>query len=74
MEVADNDFSDNDLTEVGIEEYLTENPNMHHVTPHERVLSDGRTIWVDGDGDTTVDTSDGWFQGNPNYRIVTKRG
>ena len=47
---------------------------MHHVTPHERVLSDGRTIWVDGDGDTTVDTSDGWFQGNPNYRIVTKRG
>ncbi len=45
-----------------------ENPNIHHVTPHERTLADGRVIWVDGDGDTSVDTFDGWFQSNPNYK------
>ena len=46
-----------------------ENPNTHHVTPHERVLPDGRTIWVDGDGDTSVHTQGGWEQHNPDYRI-----
>ncbi|PEE25959.1 hypothetical protein CON98_33140, partial [Bacillus toyonensis] len=56
-----------DATDV---EYTTEeNPNAHHVTPHERVLPDGRTIWVDGDGDTSVDTQGGWEQHNPDYRI-----
>ena len=45
-----------------------ENPNIHHVTPHERTLASGRTIWVDGDGDTSVDTYDGWYQSNPDYR------
>ncbi|WP_156573767.1 hypothetical protein [Bacillus luti] len=51
-------------------EYTTEeNPNTHHVTAHERVLPDGRTIWVDGDGDTSVDTQGGWEQHNPDYRI-----
>ena len=45
-----------------------ENPNIHHVTPHERTLASGRTIWVDGDGDTSVNTYDGWYQSNPDYR------
>lgn len=48
---------------------LVENPNMHYVSPHNRTLPDGREIWVDGDGDTTVDTYDGWVQHNPDYRI-----
>lgn len=47
---------------------LVENPNEHYVTPHERILSDGSTIWVDGDGDTAVDTNGGWFQTNPDYK------
>lgn len=42
---------------------------MHHVSPHYRTLPDGREIWVDGDGDTTVDTYDGWMQHNPDYRV-----
>ena len=51
-------------------EYATEeNPNTHHVTPHERTLPDGRTIWIDGDGDSRVDTQGGWEQHNPDYRI-----
>lgn len=45
-----------------------ENPNMHHVSPHFRTLPDGREIWVDGDGDTTVDTYEGWYQHNPDYK------
>lgn len=45
-----------------------ENPNEHYVTPYERLLPDGRTIWVDGDGDTTVDTNGGWLQSNPDYK------
>ena len=48
---------------------LVENPNSHHVTPHYRTLSNGRTIWVDGDGDTSIDTFDGWEQSNPDYRV-----
>lgn len=47
---------------------LVENPNEHYVTPHERILSDGSTIWVDGDGDTAVDTNGGWVQSNPDYK------
>lgn len=51
-------------------EYIAEeNPNTHHVTPHERVLPDGSTTWVDGDGDPSVNTQDGWEQHNPDYRI-----
>jgi len=46
-----------------------ENPNEHYVTPHERTLPDGRTIWVDGDGDTSVDRDTGWYQSNPDYRV-----
>lgn len=51
-------------------QYLTmDNPNTHYVEPHERVLSDGRVIWVDGDGDTSVHRDTGWFQTNPDYRV-----
>ena len=57
---ADDSFADNDD--------FIENPNIHHVTPHERTLADGRTIWVDGDGNTDIDTYDGWYQTNPNYK------
>lgn len=51
-------------------QYLTiDNPNTHYVEPHERVLPDGRVIWVDGDGDTSVHRDTGWFQTNPDYRV-----
>lgn len=66
---ADLDFdADDDWSEFANNEFLEEHPDMHHVTPHERVLSDGTSIWVDGDGDTTVDTFDGWYQDNPTYK------
>lgn len=66
---ADLDFdTDDDWSEFANNEFLDEHPNMHHVTPHERVLSDGTSIWIDGDGDTTVDTFDGWYQDNPTYK------
>nr|WP_181717547.1 hypothetical protein [Psychrobacter sp.]QJS05800.1 hypothetical protein [Psychrobacter sp.] len=45
-----------------------ENPNTHYVSPHERILPSGEVIWVDGDGDTSIDRSTGWVQTNPNYR------
>ena len=45
-----------------------ENYNVHDVSPHERVLPNGDVIWVDGDGDTSVDRDTGWIQTNPNYR------
>ena len=47
---------------------LVDNPNMHHVEPHWRTLPDGTRIWVDGDGDTSVNTTGGWNQHNPDYR------
>ncbi|MDO4450315.1 MAG: hypothetical protein Q4B79_05075 [Moraxella sp.] len=51
-------------------QYLTiDNPNTHYVEPHERVLHDGRVIWVDGDGDTSVHRDTGWFQTNPDYKV-----
>ena len=66
---TDLDFdADDDWSEFAHEEILEEHPDMHHVTPHERVLADGRAIWVDGDGDTTVDTFEGWYQHNPTYK------
>ena len=48
--------------------HLADNPNMHHVTPHERHFADGSSTWVDGDKDPTVNTYDGWYQHNPDYR------
>lgn len=48
---------------------LAENPNSHHVEPHWRTLPSGEQIWVDGDGDTSVNTNEGWIQSNPDYRV-----
>lgn len=48
--------------------FLLENSETHHVTPHYRTLDNGSTIWVDGDGDTSIDSFDGWEQTNPDFR------
>ncbi len=48
---------------------LAENPNNHHVEPHWRTLPSGEQIWVDGDGDTSINTNEGWIQSNPDYRV-----
>jgi len=49
--------------------YQDEESDTHFVSPHERQLQDGSTIWVDGDGDTSVDLDvgegGGWIQSNP---------
>ena len=47
---------------------LVENPNQHHVEPHWRTHPRGEQIWVDGDGDTSINTTEGWTQSNPDYR------
>jgi len=58
-------------TEIANAEYSTiENSEMHHVTAHWRILPDGREIWVDGDGDTSVNTGNGWSQHNPDFRVL----
>ncbi|WP_230658147.1 hypothetical protein [Psychrobacter sp. I-STPA10] len=62
--LAVDDTTDTDYIQV-------ENTNIHEVSPHERVLADGRVIWVDGDGDTSINRDTGWVQTNPNYRIST---
>lgn len=52
------------------EDYIVvENENTHYVSPHIRTLSDGRQIWVDGDGNTSVHRDTGWIQTNPDYKI-----
>lgn len=62
------DYQNLDYTQV-------ENPNSHSVEPHWRTLPNGETIWIDGDGDTSinrgVEEGGGWNQSNPNYRIPT---
>lgn len=60
------DFDDVESSEV----VLIENENIHYVEPFKRELSDGREIWVDGDGDTSVDRDTGWYQTNPDYRVT----
>ncbi|MCD7034622.1 hypothetical protein LRR81_10250 [Metabacillus sp. GX 13764] len=49
------------------------NPGNHYVHPHERTLASGRTIWVDGDGDSTIDHTaeqgGGWVQSNPDRSV-----
>lgn len=54
-----------------------DNPNQHHVDPYWRTLPDGREIWVDGDGDTSVnlsaDEGGGWTQSNPDYQVSTNK-
>lgn len=48
---------------------LLENPNNHHVEPYWRTLADGTETWVDGDGDSSENTNEGWTQSNPDYRV-----
>lgn len=48
---------------------LVENEGEHYVQPHIRRLSDGREIWVDGDGNTSIHRSTGWKQSNPDFRV-----
>ncbi|MBS4223187.1 hypothetical protein [Lederbergia citrea] len=67
--VAISDTSDINLVSSESDVTLVENSNMHHVEPHWRTLPDGTKIWVDGDGDTSVNTYDGWDQSNPDYRV-----
>ena len=55
-------------TDTNLDNAQVENYNVHEVSPHERVLPSGEVIWVDGDGDTSVDRDTGWIQTNPNYR------
>lgn len=55
-------------TDTNLDNAQVENYNVHEVSPHERVLPSGEVIWVDGDGDTSVDRATGWIQTNPNYR------
>ena len=55
-------------TDTNLDNAQVENYNVHDVSPHERVLPNGDVIWVDGDGDTSVDRDTGWTQTNPNYR------
>lgn len=54
-----------DQSSIGIEGY---NGN-HFIEPHSRTLSDGNVIWVDGDGDTsinrTVEEGGGYLRSNP---------
>ncbi|WP_282034443.1 hypothetical protein [Metabacillus indicus] len=52
-----------------------ENPNEHHVNAHwvEGHYRDGQWIegyWRDGDGDTSVDTYEGYTASNPDYRTL----
>lgn len=48
---------------------IIENPEMHHVNPHWRHYSDGSKVWVDGDGNSMINTYGGWNQHNPDYRV-----
>ena len=58
-----------DFLEKGAET-VVENPNMHHVEPHWRNYSNGTKTWVDGDGIASEISHEGWFQHNPDYRII----
>lgn len=61
--------TDSTAADVSSDTTLVENPNQHHVEPHWRTLPSGEQIWVDGDGDTSVNTIEGWTQSNPDYRV-----
>ncbi|MFJ7831099.1 hypothetical protein ACIQXU_12815 [Peribacillus sp. NPDC097284] len=52
---------------------IEENHQEHGVEPHWRTLENGERIWIDGDGDSSINQSveegGGWNQSNPDYRI-----
>ncbi|KGX90449.1 hypothetical protein [Pontibacillus marinus] len=62
------------MQEVEQETISVENPNSHHVDAHwvEGHWRDGQWIegyWRDGDGDTSVNTYDGYEASNPDYQV-----
>lgn len=70
-------MDNNKNSEGNIDYTQVDNPNSHSVEPHWRTLPNGNTIWVDGDGDTsvnqTIEEGGGWNQSNPNYRILADK-
>ena len=54
---------------LALDDSLLSDGGMHFVEPHSRLLADGTEIWVDGDGDPTVNLSvengGGYLRGNP---------
>jgi len=68
IRITDNTTSENLIANNDEDTVYIENLDTHHVSPHWRTLSDGRTIWIDGDGTTSVNTYDGWIQSNPDYK------
>lgn len=75
-EVSQVQTAGSDINSTTEPEYITqENPNEHSVEPHPRTLESGKEIWVDGDGNTSIDRTaeqgGGWNQDNPDYRIPT---
>ena len=57
-------------TDADADDYeLVENEGTHYVSPHWRTLPDGREIWVDGDGNTSIHQDTGWIQSNPDFRV-----
>lgn len=52
---------------------IEENHQEHAVEPHWRTMESGERIWIDGDGDSSINRSveegGGWNQSNPDYRI-----
>lgn len=71
------DMEYNGNNEGNVDAVEIDNPNSHYVEPHWRTLPNGDIIWVDGDGNTSIDQSveegGGWNQSNPNYRIPTDK-
>ncbi|MCM3003258.1 hypothetical protein [Priestia koreensis] len=73
-----NHSSENMAAETDNEYIQEDNPNSHNVHPYERTLASGEKIWVDGDGNTSVDLTSkeggGWTQSNPDYRTLVDKG
>ena len=72
-EIAVEHIENSNLTEASDSYETFENPNTHHVDAHyvEGHMRNGSWIegyWRDGDGDTNVDTNDGYEASNPDFR------
>ena len=77
-EISQVQTAESNMISTAEQEYITqENSNSHSVEPHWRTLESGKEIWVDGDGDTSIDRTveqgGGWTQDNPDYRIPTDK-
>ncbi|MBT2687289.1 hypothetical protein J7I93_03740 [Bacillus sp. ISL-47] len=62
------DASEDNLIKQSVSDINSSN-GYHFVEPHTRTLSDGNVIWVDGDGDTSIDLAveegGGYYRSNP---------